>query len=342
MALAEVKAKADAMHEAFRRHEGKAVLVFAERREVPLRPEQGLAANWPAEMPTTAPAFSGVAQPGEFFVFQLGVYALKDTGPLAVSSQPLTGANSTIPAKDLRCLGLGGTNYLGQPFNKEVALKRGHERGVKLRVYYTTREITQNMPELLPLHAFNGEIILPGPGRDARTVLHPQGPHAWLVEMSGLPFGLMSEMLEGANPWRGMVFGETARLPWSGDPRGMWKVWDDFGIQGTEMLPFFLTDCPVQSDHTNVLATVYRKPGRSFVALGSWARDEVQVNLHINWPALGFDPARARLYAPPIPNMQTERRWKPGEPISVAPGRGWFLVLDEVADQAKPEDPRHP
>ena len=862
MALAEVKAKADAMRETFLHHEGKAVLVFAERREVPLRPEQGLAANWPAERPTTAPAFSGVARPGEFFVFQLGVYALKDTGPLAVSFQPLTGAKGTIPAEDLRCLSLGGTNYLGQPFDKAIALKRGqlqalwvgvavaagaqgvftgtaqlragpdaavpisitlrvdgtpvtdsgdaeaknlsrlrwldstagseatltqpftavqaegrvikvlgrelelgeaglparilshfspantriektvhevlarpadffvetsaglvswqsrfgrlthtdreatwtasstadglraevagrldftgsgevrlrlvaerdlglrdarlelpfaeetaryfmglhqeggrrpeavhwkwdttrhqdcfwlgdvnaglmlrfkdapylrppvnvyysfrplrlprswgndgrggvnvnparnqrvlvsaysgprtlkagealdfifelyltpfrtldtekqwavrfthlggpgrqaiddavahadarhgpnvvnvhhasfyspyinypysddsfsefrqlvkraHERGVKLRVYYTTREITQNMPELLPLHALNGEIILPGPGRDARTLLHPQGPHAWLVEhlggefipaweahvgapyadldlsvittpdsrwnnfyleglrwlveksdfdgiyiddtaldatslrrarrildsrpgrlidlhtwnhfnkwagfannltiymeilpyldrlwlgegfdasrvspefwlveMSGLPFGLMSEMLDGANPWRGMVFGETARLPWSGDPRGMWKVWDDFGIQGTEMLPFFLKDCPVQSDHTNVLATVYRKPGRSFVALGSWAKDEVQVNLRINWPALGLDLARARLYAPSIPNMQTERRWKPGEPISVAPGRGWFLVLDEVAGQAKPESP---
>jgi hypothetical protein len=40
--------------------------------------------------------------------------------------------------------------------------------------------------------------------------------------------------------------------------------------------------------------------------------------------------------------MQTERRWKPGEPISVAPGRGWFLVLDEVAGQAKPESPRYP
>ncbi|HET8634176.1 MAG TPA: glycoside hydrolase domain-containing protein, partial [Gemmatimonadales bacterium] len=42
-------------------------------------------------------------------------------------------------------------------------------------------------------------------------------PDYWLVEMSGIPFGLMGEMLQdGGNPWRGMLFGMTARLPWAG------------------------------------------------------------------------------------------------------------------------------
>ncbi len=168
-----------------------------------------------------------------------------------------------------------------------------------------------------------------GEGFDASAV----SPDFWLVEMSGLPFGLMSEMLDGANPWRGMVFGETARLPWSGDPRGLWKVWDEFDIQVTEMLPFFLRECPVQTDRTNVLATVYRKKGRSFVALGSWAPEDTAVKLNINWNALGLDPAQTRLYAPPIKGMQTERLWPPGELIPVASKRGWFLVLDEVKRQ---------
>ena len=356
--------------------------------------------------------------------------------------------------------------YINYPYSDDSfpafcdLVKRSHARDVKLRVYYTTREITQNMPELFPLHSFNGEIILPGPGREARTLIHAKGPHAWLtenlredfvpawearvgapyadmdlsvittpdsrwsnfyleglqwlveksdfdgmyiddtaldatslrrarrildrrpgrlidlhtwnhfngwagfannltiymeilpyldrlwlgegfdanavspdfwlVEMSGLPFGLMSEMLDGANPWRGMVFGETARLPWSGDPRGLWKVWDEYGIQGTEFLPFFLKNCPVKTDHTNVLATVYRKKDRAFIALGSWAPVDSEIKLSFDWQALGLDPARATLYAPPIAGMQTERAWKPGDPISVAPRRGWFLVLDEI------------
>ena len=40
-------------------------------------------------------------------------------------------------------------------------------------------------------------------------------PEQWLVECSGIPFGLMGDMLEGGgNRWRGMLFGMTARLPW--------------------------------------------------------------------------------------------------------------------------------
>ena len=78
--------------------------------------------------------------------------------------------------------------YINYPYSDDSfpafcdLVKRAHAKGVKLRVYYTTREITQNMPELFPLHSFNGEIILPGPGKDARTLLHPKGPHAWLAE----------------------------------------------------------------------------------------------------------------------------------------------------------------
>jgi len=144
-------------------------------------------------------------------------------------------------------------------------------------------------------------------------------------------------MLDGANPWRGMVFGETARLPRSGDPRGLWKVWDEFGMQDTEMLPFFLKGCPVKTDQTNVLATVYRKRGRSFVALGSWAAKETLVSLNIDWKALGLDSARAELYAPPIAGMQTEKLWKPGELIPVVPKRGWFLVVDEIKRTVAPD-----
>jgi len=37
------------------------------------------------------------------------------------------------------------------------------------------------------------------------------------IPFSGIPFSLMGEMLQdGGTPWRGMVYGMTNRLPWSG------------------------------------------------------------------------------------------------------------------------------
>ena len=65
---------------------------------------------------------------------------------------------------------------------------RAHERGCRARVYYTTRELTQNLPELHALHALDGEVIFPGPGAEARTLIHPNGPHQWLVDNLGSGF----------------------------------------------------------------------------------------------------------------------------------------------------------
>ncbi len=130
-------------------------------------------------------------------------------------------------------------------------------------------------------------------------------PDYWLVEISGIPFGLMGEMLQGGGePWRGMLFGMTARLPWAGDPRSTWKLWDQFGIQDARMIGWWDPDCPVKTGDPRVLATVYLKKDRALVALGSWADGPVIVRLAADWKALGVDPKNVIIHAPP--NVRVE------------------------------------
>ena len=154
-------------------------------------------------------------------------------------------------------------------------------------------------------------------------------PDYWLIEISGVPFGLLGEMLEkGGNPWRGMLFGATSRLPWAGDPRPLWKAWDDFGLAGSRMKGWWVPDTPVRTDRPGVLATTYLKPGRALVALASWEKEPVETALTIDWKALGLDPSRARLTAPAIESVQEASSFAPADRIRVEPGRGWLLVLD--------------
>jgi hypothetical protein len=159
-------------------------------------------------------------------------------------------------------------------------------------------------------------------------------PDYWMVEMAGIPYGLFGEMLHGGgNPWRGMVYGMTNRLGWSGDPRGLWKVWDDFGIADARMIGYWDSACPVKTGRDDVLATVYQHEGRTLVALASWVPTPVSVPLAIDFQRLGLDSAKAHLYAPRIAGFQGEVLFEPGDAIPFAPGRGWLLMLDEQIRQ---------
>jgi hypothetical protein len=153
-------------------------------------------------------------------------------------------------------------------------------------------------------------------------------PDYWLVEMSGIPFGLMGEMLQdGGNPWRGMLFGMTARLPWAGDPRPLWKEWDAFGIADSRMYGWWMEKPPVSTGRDDVLATAYVKSGKALIALASWAKDTVNVQLTLDWKRLGVTPSAVVLTAHPIDKFQDAATFRPGEAIPVAPGKGWLLEL---------------
>jgi hypothetical protein len=153
-------------------------------------------------------------------------------------------------------------------------------------------------------------------------------PDYYLIEISGIPFGLMGEMLQGGgNPWRGMVYGMTARLGHSGDPRALWKFWDEFGIENSRMEGYWVPSNPVKTGKKDVLATSYIKEGAVLVAIASWAAATENIRVAVDWKALGIDPAKAVLTAPTIENFQEAATYKIDDEIPILPGRGLLLML---------------
>jgi hypothetical protein len=337
--------------------------------------------------------------------------------------------------------------WLNYPFLRPDAMKayvnQAHRRGMKVKIYYTVRELTDHAPELFALRSLGDEVIAPGPGggfswlqehldgnyipgwhvpriKDAtvintgisrwhnfyveglrwlvenvgidglylddvafdrttmkrvRKVLARGRPGAlidlhsanqfnprdgfansanlylehfpyidrlwfgeyfdynspsdfWLTELSGIPFGLMGEMLQdGGNPWRGMVFGMTNRAPWSGDPTPLWRYWDAFRMQDTRMIGFWVPANPVKTGRDDVLATVYQAKDRALVSIASWAPAPVSVALRIDWESLGIDKSKAVIRAVPIEKFQEAATFALGQAIPVAPGKGWLLEI---------------
>lgn len=156
-------------------------------------------------------------------------------------------------------------------------------------------------------------------------------PDFFLTEISGLPFGLMGEMLEkGGNPWRGMLYGMTNRMPYDGnDPGPIWKVWDAFGMLGSEMLGYWSDKNPVKTNNSNVLVTTYVKEKSALLSVASWDSTDVKVNLSVNWEQLGIDPAKAIINKPAIKDLQTEENNISINNLSVAYGKGAILIIKE-------------
>ena len=157
-------------------------------------------------------------------------------------------------------------------------------------------------------------------------------PGFFLTEVSGIPFGLMGEMLQGdGNPWRGMIYGMTSRLGWSdkSNPQPLWRLWNDAGIQGSEMIGYWSSHCPVKTNNDKILVTVYKKKGLALLSIASWADTTAQVKLQIDWKALGIDEGKATIIAPAIKDFQPQQNFTKDEMITVEKNKGWLLLLKE-------------
>jgi hypothetical protein len=156
-------------------------------------------------------------------------------------------------------------------------------------------------------------------------------PDFWLVEISGIPFGLMGETITTSlppNPWRAALYGMHARLPTTDEhsPLPIFRVWDEFGIADAKMIGYWEKDCPVRTDHPDVLATAYVRERRALIALASWANEPVRVRLKMDCRRLGLNPKKARLCAPRIEHFQEAATFRLDQSILVPPGRGWTLT----------------
>lgn len=157
-------------------------------------------------------------------------------------------------------------------------------------------------------------------------------PANWLVEASGIPFGLTSDMLHrGGNKWLGMQYGMTVRHPWETegvvcDPRLVWTVWDAFGIQDAQVDGFWEKNPFVTASDPDVKVTAYlKKDGRLLVSVGNYSDKVKRVRLQVGkQPEL---PAVTRWIAPEIYSFQKAAEGNLTEEIEIQPRKGWLLYL---------------
>ncbi len=97
-------------------------------------------------------------------------------------------------------------------------------------------------------------------------------PDYFMTEVSGLPFGMMSEMLDsgpGTPLFRGMVYGMIGRQNKAAP--AMYNLWDEFNIANAKMYGYWDADTPVKCANPEFKVSSYSHFGeKALIAIGHW------------------------------------------------------------------------
>jgi hypothetical protein len=108
---------------------------------------------------------------------------------------------------------------------------------------------------------------------------------------------------DGGHPYRGLLYGMTARIYGDTDPRPVWRMMDEFGITDSRMLGYWLADPPATTDHPRVRATTYVRPDGLLIVLASWSATPETVRVTLDSALLGGASA-VRAHAPAVEGLQ--------------------------------------
>ncbi len=337
-----------------------------------------------------------------------------------------------------------------------------HKEDIRMKFYYTTRELTKNLPEFWAFNSLNGEVIFPGPGNASRTeALHPNGPNEWLIknlrenyipawyneikegpfkgetdlsvittpdsrlnnfyiagldwmvqhmgidgvyiddsaldrftlrrgrkiidkyrlegrmdlhswnhfnkwagfanclnlymdllpyfdlvwigegrdydrmpdhwliEVSGIPFGLTGQMLQGGgNPWRGMVYGITNRAGWTKwPPSHLWDFFDEHHFSEREIIGYWEKGCPVTCSNPLIKASVYNSKDDVIISVANWSKNNENTSLAIDWEGMKLDPDQIDIIVPEIIDFQEEGVEVTLNNMVIPGGKGYLILL---------------
>jgi hypothetical protein len=151
----------------------------------------------------------------------------------------------------------------------------------------------------------------------------------WLVEISGIPFGLPSQMLEGGgNPWRGMLYGMTTRAGWTGSqPDNLWRFFDQYGISDKETIGYWDPHSPIITDNDSIKVSVYKGADESILAVGNFGENDQSCSLTVDFARLGYDAKKSSFEIPAVAGYQQSRSLSSLDHLRIPGKKGYLIII---------------
>lgn len=121
-------------------------------------------------------------------------------------------------------------------------------------------------------------------------------PEYMLSEVSGIPYGVPGQMLQdGGDLYEGMLYAMNNRYGWGyTNAVDMYRLWDEFIIEDSQMLGYWHSKNPITTDNENVLTTVYKKGESALLCVYNFSNKKECFNFLTDGELLGFEPCDIR------------------------------------------------
>jgi hypothetical protein len=159
----EVIATAAEINDLLERYPSSSYLLFPEDRFYPIRMTDDLPSRWIQQGPLKI--FKGSASRGEFYTFQIGVYACRTAIcdlKFSFSEFNNTQTEDVIPASASRCFNTGGIDWTGKTFVKACPVAKG-----KIQALWCGVQIPKNIPP----GEYKGEVTVAPAGMESSQVM---------------------------------------------------------------------------------------------------------------------------------------------------------------------------
>ena len=143
-------------------HPGEKYILFTEDRKFPIRMTTDIPYKWIAD--NRHDFFNGQADKGEYYVFQLGVWAARsNVENLHVDFSALTNkaTGEQIPASSFTCFNTEGTDVTGTVFEKNCSVDKG-----KVQALW----VGTQLPEHLSAGTYQGTVTVSAANAESKTV----------------------------------------------------------------------------------------------------------------------------------------------------------------------------
>ena len=158
----EVIATSNETNQLLKEHSGEKYILFTEDRKFPIRMTSDIPYKWIAD--NRHDYFNGQADQGEYYVFQLGVWAARaGVENLHVDFSALTNkvTGEQIPASTFTCFNTGGTDVTGTLFEKKCSVEKG-----KVQALW----IGTQLPDHLSAGTYQGTLTVSAANAESKTV----------------------------------------------------------------------------------------------------------------------------------------------------------------------------